>query len=210
MLAPASRVGDVAGGRRGEELTRPRPWVIFTAVALLPFLDFGLRRIAPDEAFSGFRDLSTAVTLISVLPLLVARIAAERAELQQAGSTTRLLAQVIEQAQDLILVLTPDGRCRHANERVLPRDAARARSCCEAARARPDGARDDLGRGHPVGASATGGTWRGTVTRKRAGRHDLSGLGDAGGAASTTRGARRRTSSRSSATSRRSGGCASS
>jgi len=50
-----------------------------------------------------------------VLPLLVARIAAERAELQQAGGTTRLLAEVIEQAQDLILVMTPDGRVRHAN-----------------------------------------------------------------------------------------------
>jgi PAS domain S-box-containing protein len=50
-----------------------------------------------------------------VLPLLVARIAAERVELQQAGSTMKLLALVIEQTQDLILVLNPDGRCRHAN-----------------------------------------------------------------------------------------------
>src|SRR5206468_11175940 len=88
-----------------EELVRPRPWVIFTAVALLPFLDYGLRRIVPDAASSGFRDLSTAVTIISVLPLLVARIAAERAELQQAGATMRLLAQVLEQAKDLILVM---------------------------------------------------------------------------------------------------------
>src|ERR1051325_3602764 len=98
-----------------EELVRPRPWVIFTAVALLPFLDYGLRRIVPDASSSGFRDLSTAVTLISVLPLLIARIAAERSELQQAGTTTKLLVDVIEQAKDLILVMTPDGRCRHAN-----------------------------------------------------------------------------------------------
>src|SRR5204862_7297419 len=105
---------DAAEGE-DQELARPRPWVIFTAVALLPFLDYGLRRIAPDDAFSGFRDLSTAITIISVLPLLVARIAAERAEMQQAGATMRLMALVIEQTQDLILVLTPDGRCRHAN-----------------------------------------------------------------------------------------------
>jgi len=98
-----------------EELVRPRPWVIFTAVALLPFVDYGLRRLVPDAASSGFRDLSTAVTLISVLPLLIARIAAERSELQQAGTTTKLLVDVIEQAKDLILVMTPDGRCRHAN-----------------------------------------------------------------------------------------------
>src|SRR5258706_2565875 len=98
-----------------EEKARPRPWVIFTAVALLPFLDFGLRYLVPDGGAKAFRDLSTAVTLISVLPLLVARIAAQRPELQQASTTTKLLAQVIDQARDLILVLTPDGRCRHAN-----------------------------------------------------------------------------------------------
>src|SRR5204862_392792 len=43
------------------------------------------------------------------------QLVSELAEMQQAGSTTRLLAQVLEQAQDLILVLTPDGRCRYAN-----------------------------------------------------------------------------------------------
>ena len=111
--APASE--PAAASLEDDEEARPRPWVIFTAVALLPFLDYGLRRIVPDAASDSFRDLSTAATLISVLPLLVARIAAERAELQQAGSTTQLLADVIEQAQDLILVMTPDGRCRHAN-----------------------------------------------------------------------------------------------
>ena len=63
-LAPASKEIDVADDEE-DELVRPRPWVIFTAVALLPFLDYGLRRIAPDEAFSGFRDLSTAITIIS-------------------------------------------------------------------------------------------------------------------------------------------------
>src|SRR5262249_37577878 len=100
--APATEPAD-SMAEEGDELARPRPWVIFTAVALLPFLDFGLRHLLPDDASRGFRDLSTAVTLISVLPLLVARIAAERAELQQASSTTRLLAEVLEQARDLIL-----------------------------------------------------------------------------------------------------------
>ena len=114
-LAPGSEVsGDSLSTAPPDEITRPRGWVIFAAVALLPFVDFALRRIAPGY-FSGFRDISTAVTIISVLPLLVARVATERAELQVAGGTTRLLAQVIEQAQDLIVVLTPDGRYRHAN-----------------------------------------------------------------------------------------------
>ena len=114
-MAPASDAEDSLA-KDQEELTRPRPWVIFAAVALLPFADYGLRRLAPNAAFDGYRDLSTALTIISVLPLLVARIAAERGEMQQASGTTRLLAQVIVQAHDLILVLTPDGRCRHAND----------------------------------------------------------------------------------------------
>ena len=78
--APSSQESAADTRTPDEERTRPRPWVIFGAVALIPFLDFGLRRlVAIDAASSGFRDLSTAVTIISVLPLLVARIAAERA-----------------------------------------------------------------------------------------------------------------------------------
>ena len=34
-----------------------------TAEALRPFLDYGLRRIAPDDAFTRFRDLSTAISV---------------------------------------------------------------------------------------------------------------------------------------------------
>jgi PAS domain S-box-containing protein len=162
-LAPASEADAPVDE---EELARPRPWVIFTAVALVPFLDFGLRRVAP-EASEGMRDLSTAVAIISVLPLLVARIAAERAEMQRAGGTMRLLADVIEQAQEFILVLTPDGRCRHANEafcramnmsredvmRMSPRDLLTHETVSP-------GDIEALVRG--------GGRWRGTITRMRA------------------------------------------
>ena len=150
----------------GGELARPRPWVIFAAVAMLPFLDFGLRHLAPDAASSGFRDLSTAVTIISVLPLLVARIAAERAELQQAGSTMRLLAHVIEQAQDCVLVLTPDGQCCHAN-------AAFCRAMGSPREELLGLPLRDLMTGDGVSASdiqetaCAGGTWRGTLTRTR-------------------------------------------
>jgi PAS domain S-box-containing protein len=165
-LAPASKETD-SGDNDEEELSRPRPWVIFTAVALLPFLDYGLRRIAPDEAITGFRDLSTAITIISVLPLLLARIAAERAELQQAGATMRLLAQVIEQAKDLILVMTADGRCRHANDAFC-----RAMNCTReelmTRRPRELMANDTISAEDIQAAVRSGGTWRGTVTRTRA------------------------------------------
>jgi len=149
-----------------EELSRPRPWVIFTAVALLPFLDFGLRHLLPDEGAKGFRDLSTAVTLISVLPLLVARIAAERAELQQASSTTRLLAQVIEQARDLIVVLTPDGRCRHANA-AFCKAVGRSKEELANLTARDLLAHETLSASEIQSSARQGGAWRGTVTRIR-------------------------------------------
>jgi PAS domain S-box-containing protein len=165
-LAPASTASDAADGE-DEELARPRPWVIFTAVALLPFLDYGLRRISPDEAFNGFRDLSTAITIISVLPLLVARIAAERAELQQAGATMRLMVQVIEQAKDLILVMTADGRCRHANE-AFCRAMNGTREELLAKRPRDLMANDPISAEDIQSAVRAGGTWRGTVTRTRA------------------------------------------
>jgi PAS domain S-box-containing protein len=163
--APESE--DVASSESDrEELVRPRPWVIFTAVALLPFVDYGLRRIVPDATSSGVRDLSTAVTLISVLPLLIARIAAERSELQQAGTTTKLLADVIEQAQDLILVMTPDGRCRHANSAFCraigrPHDEIARLHVRELMDLETISAEDLMAhvRAH--------GTWRGTLQRRR-------------------------------------------
>jgi PAS domain S-box-containing protein len=149
-----------------EELERPRPWVIFTAVALLPFVDYALRRIVPDAASSSFRDLSTAVTLISVLPLLVARIAAERSELQQAGTTTKLLADVIEQAQDLILVMSPDGRCRHANSSFC---RAVGRPMDEVARmhVRDLMVLETISAEDLMAHVRAHGTWRGTLQRKR-------------------------------------------
>ena len=161
--APSSGVADAAVADP-EELMRPRPWVIFTAVALLPFLDFGLRRLAPEEAVRGFRDLSTAVTLISVLPLLVARIAAERAELQQASGTTRLLVQVIEQARELILLLTPDGRFRHANAAFC---RAVGRSCAELATLGPQELmlHETLSSVDIQSLVRAGDTWHGTMTR---------------------------------------------
>jgi PAS domain S-box-containing protein len=164
-MAPPSDIIDLTAAD-DEELTRPRPWVIFTAVAMLPFLDYGLRRMLPEQTVKGFRDLSTAVTFISVLPLLVARIAAERAELQQASGTTRLLAQVMEQARDLILVLTPDGRFRHANAAFC---RAVGRSHDEVSVLGPQQllTHETLSVGDIQRLVRDGGSWRGTVMRTR-------------------------------------------
>ena len=143
--APASEPADSLAADHGD-LERPRPWVIFAAVAMIPILDFGLRRLVPDDTLSSVRDLSTAVTLISVLSLLVARIAAERAEMQQAGSTTRLLAEVLEQAQRPHPRADAGRPLPVRQRRVLPRHGPDAGRPDEAARGRPDDARGDHAR----------------------------------------------------------------
>lgn len=164
-LAPTSDQAESSGAEDGEELQRPRPWVIFAAVAMIPFLDFGLRRIAPGGS-SGFRDLSTAVTFVSVLPLLVARIAAEKAELQQADGTMRLLTQVIEQAQDLILVLTPSGKVRHANL-AFCRAIGISRESLQTMHSRDLIAHEIVSLETVASVVNSGETWRGTFMRKR-------------------------------------------
>jgi PAS domain S-box-containing protein len=164
-LAPRSNDEDGAGSDARDELTRPRPWVIFAAVALIPFVDFGLRLITPDAA-RGPRDVATAVTLISVLPLLVARIAAERAELQQADGTMQLMTQVIEQTQDLILVTMPDGAVRHANQ-AFCRAIGISREELTTLRSRDLAAAEFVSVEERQRLVQSGGTWRGTVTRTR-------------------------------------------
>ena len=163
--APVSESAQVSEAN-DEELVRPRPWVIFMAVALLPFLDYGLRRIVPDAASDGFRDLSTAATFISVLPLIVARIAAERAELQQAGSTTKLLADVIEQAQDNILVMTPAGQCRHANG-AFCRANGRSHEEISELHLRDLMQMETISAEDLLSHVRSHGTWRGTLQRRR-------------------------------------------
>jgi PAS domain S-box-containing protein len=96
--------------------TPSRPWVIFATLTLIPIIDYALRRAVPVAAIGGSRDLSTAVTIVSVLPLLLARLAVERAELRRTDDRLRLLAAAVEQADELILILTADGRFFHAND----------------------------------------------------------------------------------------------
>jgi PAS domain S-box-containing protein len=164
LTAPGSDdPGPVADAH--DELVRPRPWVIFAAVALIPFVDFGLRMTMPESA-GGPRDVATAVTLISVLPLLVARIAAERAELQQADGTMRLLTQIIEQTQDLILVTRPDGAVRHANQ-AFCRAIGISRDELMTLRSGDVTAAEFVSVEERQRLVQSGGTWRGTVTRTR-------------------------------------------
>ena len=100
-----------------------RPWVIFSGLALIPLLGYVLRTGNPSEALDQFRDLSMAVTVVSVLPLLMARLAVERLELHQVGAElkrtdakVKLLAAAVEQADDLIVIASHNHSIEHANE----------------------------------------------------------------------------------------------
>ena len=92
-----------------------RPWVIFGGLALLPLLDYGLRRASPAGPFDTFQDFSMAVAIVSVLPLLMARLAVERAELRQVDAQLRLMGAAVEEANELIVIVSKDGLIRHAN-----------------------------------------------------------------------------------------------
>jgi PAS domain S-box-containing protein len=97
------------------QATPSRPWVIFIGLALLPVIDYALRRALPAGRLDPFQDLSTVVAIVSVLPLLTARLAVERAELRQVDAKLRLMGAAVEEANDLIAILSSDGRIRHAN-----------------------------------------------------------------------------------------------
>ena len=92
-----------------------RPWVIFCGLALLPLIDYGLRLAVPAGALAPFQDLSMAVAIVSVLPLLMARLAVERAELRQVDAKLRLMGAAVEEANELIVIVSRDGQIRHAN-----------------------------------------------------------------------------------------------
>jgi PAS domain S-box-containing protein len=95
--------------------TPSRPWVIFGGLALLPLIDYGLRRAVPAVSIDNFQDLSTAVAVVSVLPLLMARLAVERAELRTVDAKLRLMGAAVEEVHELILIVSSDRRVRHAN-----------------------------------------------------------------------------------------------
>ena len=148
-------------------LTPRRPWVVFSTLGLIPLFDYFLRQALPLGPMEGFRDLSTAITIFSVLPLLMARLAVEKGEAQQADRKRRLLAAATEQADELISIMRPDGRMEHANEafcRAIGYDSG------EVIQMR---AADFLAEQHRTQvdtiteAARSDGVWRGTLVRSR-------------------------------------------
>ena len=143
-----------------------RPWVIFAGLALLPLIDFALRRAVPAPAFAPFQDLSMAVAIVSVLPLLMARLAVERAELRQVDAKLRLMGAAVEEANELIVIVSRDGQIRHANRAFchavgyeLPDLMDKARSTVVA--------EESVGKLEEVKKVMKGQAWNGTIVHRR-------------------------------------------
>jgi PAS domain S-box-containing protein len=165
--AAAAPASDADAGKELEEISPSRPWIVFGALGLIPLMDFGLRQLMPIGPLEGFRDLFTAITVFSVLPLLMARLAVERGEARQADRRRQLLAEACEQADDFLVILTPDGRITHANRAFCLAvgytqaeiiGSASIDLLAEPSRSQP---------GVIFEAVRTEGVWRGTIERRR-------------------------------------------
>jgi len=114
------------------------------------------------------RDQPTVLGWFRAAALLVPPMAGAvvTLRLRRTSRTMRLLIQAIDQARDLILVLTPDGRCRHANAAFC---GAVGRSKEElAALSAPELlAHETLIAAQIHSSARDGGTWHGTATRTR-------------------------------------------
>jgi PAS domain S-box-containing protein len=114
------------------------------------------------------RDQQAVLGWLRAVALLVPPMAGTVVILRrrQASRATRLLTQVIDEARDLILVLTPDGRCGHGNAAFC---RAVGRSKDELATLSPPEllARDARSAAQILLSAREGGTWHGTVTRTR-------------------------------------------
>jgi PAS domain S-box-containing protein len=162
--APASEDSSPEGLESAEV---SRPWIVFGALALIPVLDFGLRAAVPLGALDQFRDMFMVITIFSVLPLLMARLAVERGDARQADGKRRLLAAATEQANDLISIMSPDGRIDHANSAFCH---ALGATLSEVVGAPTAQFLADESQGHiDVAAEGIGrdGVWRGSLVRRR-------------------------------------------
>src|SRR4051812_5075562 len=93
-VAVIARLGRVWPGRQ---------WVLWASIAAGLVL-----------AWTGVIEWSV-LPVVSVLPILVARLATERDEHHVVNAKLRLMAAAVEEANELILIVSEDGRVRHAN-----------------------------------------------------------------------------------------------
>jgi two-component system NtrC family sensor kinase len=86
-------------------------WVVWATLGLALVLSaISFAGWSIDELLFGL-----AVAIVSVLPLLMARLAVESAELRQVDTKLRLMGAAVEEANELILIISSDFIIQHAN-----------------------------------------------------------------------------------------------
>ena len=163
--APRSHVSPIEADEA--QTATSRPWVIFSGLALLPLLDYGLRQLVPAGPFDAFQDLSMAVAIVSVLPLLMARLAVERAELRQVDAKLRLMGAAVEEANELIVIVSRDGHIRHANRAFCQAVGYELADLIDRSRNEVI-ANESLARLEEVRPVEKGQGWNGTLVHRRA------------------------------------------
>jgi PAS domain S-box-containing protein len=163
--APRSQISRIDADEA--PIATSRPWVIFSGLALLPLIDYGLRRAVPAGAFAPFQDLSMAVAIVSVLPLLMARLAVERAELRQVDAKLRLMGAAVEEANELIVIVSRDGQIRHANRAFCQAVGYELADLIDQSRAAVV-VDESIAKLEEVKKVAKGQAWNGTIVHRRA------------------------------------------
>ena len=162
--APRSHISAIEADEA--QAATSRPWVIFAGLALLPLIDYGLRRAVPAGPLAPFQDLSMAVAIVSVLPLLMARLAVERAELRQVDAKLRLMGAAVEEANELIVIVSRDGQIRHANRAFCQAVGYDLADLIDQSRAAVV-ADESLAKLEEVKKVTKGQAWNGTIVHRR-------------------------------------------
>jgi PAS domain S-box-containing protein len=101
--------------------TRPirqsSPLLLFVALLTVPIVGYGLRYFMPlGEPVDAFRDVATAFALVGGIGLVLVRLRVAQRVAEQANQHLRLLATACEQAGELIIIVTREGRIVYAND----------------------------------------------------------------------------------------------
>jgi PAS domain S-box-containing protein len=162
--APRSQISRIEADEA--PVATSRPWVIFSGLALLPLIDYALRRAVPAGPLAPFQDLSMAVAIVSVLPLLMARLAVERAELRQVDAKLRLMGAAVEEANELIVIVSRDGQIRHANRAFCQAVGYELADLIDQSRAAVV-ADESIAKLEEVKKVTKGQAWNGTIVHRR-------------------------------------------
>ena len=107
-----------------------------------------------------------AVAIVSVLPLLMARLAVERAELRQVDAKLRLMGAAVEEANELIVIVSRDGHIRHANRAFCQAVGYELADLIDQSRAAVV-ADESLAKLEEVKKVTKGQAWNGTIVHRR-------------------------------------------